>query len=184
MIEQLKQHKLLLVLIAVLTFMKFILVPMYTWQNEELSRSLLLNKQLEKTESAISTQNDTQVKLEEINRLIESSNELFHVVEDINTFQLNVQKNIQNRAEQHRLTVLSVGWLQSLKVESLNSEQYNLNLLLKGRSSEFLSFVAELETLKPKIQINTFDLQLRGATESDMGTVEAKVQLIFYSETL
>lgn len=143
---------LLIKIIAALVILKFAIMPIIEWQNEQAQSVAKLQKQLDKGLSLVSKHEllitETAKSKQNLNK------ELDKVAINSDTplsYQLSIQKKLEQLLNKHELTARSVSWLTPFSSHSF--EEHKLELMLAGELKNFTQFIIEVESIQPKISL-------------------------------
>ncbi|WP_440054192.1 GspMb/PilO family protein [Pseudoalteromonas sp. T1lg65] len=180
MIEQLKQHKLLLAIVLILVSLKFVIVPLFTWQNKQLDEIAKVQLRLTKAERIMMQQQE----IDSAKQLVETQQEqyqtLFSDWQAPSTFKIDAQKSINQWLDNFNLNTNSVGWQPALKFSGAQLHREQMRLNISGELSNLGQFLVALEKNKPLIAVEYLDLSVRGLSPEEGGNGEASLLLSFY----
>ena len=106
--ELLSRNNLLLAL-AITLIAKFIVMPVWIWQNEQLEVLRVKNIKLSKLSSVISNYKNLQLQLSETEKDIQSLTKLFF--QDQETIKLSIQKQIEKTFENNSVKIEAFNWV-------------------------------------------------------------------------
>jgi hypothetical protein len=176
------KHQLALGAIAILLLLKFMLVPLFDWQNQQLSNLVNLQKRASKSHSAIINQTQMAVKQQHITAQLTAINELFVEHKNEAEFKLAMQQQIEQTIATHQLQINNSSWLPSIAVANAQLMRHQLRLSIKGQMLNFKSLVTLLESSTPKAELKTFNINLKGQNSERLGQVDGTIELAFYMQ--
>jgi len=139
-------------LIVILGAIKFILLPVVTWQETQVNSIFKQERQLAKGLQLL--ENKTQM-IEELNSLRQFSEQQQALIalpeQSPVSYQLKIQKMIEKLLEKYQLNSRSSNWLAP--VVKSNIEEHRLEIALSGNTKEFIQFLTEIEQQKPKLSL-------------------------------
>jgi hypothetical protein len=172
----LEDKKKLAIIIALLVAIKFIIFPIFAWQNQKLKDTSLLAKQLSKGEHLVANQaqiRNVYVALKKARQQTLSQTVFFEPTET--SFQLNVQKRIELLLEKFELKARTSSWLNNVELGQLQA--HKLEISLSGPTKGFIGFLTELESNTPKIAIYNFsgNISRMSPNNAKLGKLTGKV---------
>lgn len=148
----LEDKKLLIGILLFLVGIKFLLMPLFDWQDAKIEQIQRYNKQLNKGNFLVKNQ---QTMLETVNEIKQRSASLLNKVaskaDTRVSYQLKVQKEVELLMEKYELRARSVTWLKSIK--SGPFDEHRLELSLAGSFKNYIRFLNEIESVSPKLNI-------------------------------
>jgi hypothetical protein len=180
--EQLKQHKALLLLVAVLAALKFVFVPLIAWQNQTYSEITQLQSRLDKSEHVIKQQSQIAEALLQREAKLAAYNQLIFPQQDIAAFRIERQKQLNETFAQAQVQQLNLGWLPAFKFEDAKLHREQVRLNLKGNAAQVLSLLVKLESQQPAVIVEQLDTYLRNVDSESLGEVEVTVLLSFFMD--
>jgi len=178
---ELKKHALLLSLMAILIIAKFIVVPIFDWQNNELQNIKLLAKKQQKITQVLNGQDNTansNATLKSINKLGDS---IFFTYQTESAFKLKQQKMFESLLAKHYVQSERIGWQVTTELPNLSATQYQLQLSVKGQTHNVVSLLAELENHNKLIEIKDFNVNFKGQNEIALGQIFGDLTLRLYA---
>jgi len=179
---ELKQHTLLLAFLALLLFAKFIIVPIYTWQDQQLADIGLLEKKQAKISAVLNAQNKVaQLNKELDTALKQTENLIFPYQKDAN-FKLNQQKMLETLLEQFNLTVQHVGWQVARSNKNALFISYPILIRFSGKTDQVVQFLAAAEMNTQRIEVNALNFTFKGQRKDALGRIKGSVTLMLFME--
>jgi len=177
---ELKQYKFLLSLVAVLLLAKFVIVPIYDWQDEKQQNISRLSKKLTKIDSVLSGQSSNHALLDKLRSNTAIASKLFYVFSPEAQFKISQQKHIESMLEKYEIRVSNFGWQPVNKLEQLNALNYQAKLRFTGKTVNLIKAMTFLESQTPYHEISEFNYKIKRQTANNLGTMDARVTLSFY----
>ncbi|MBU2972641.1 hypothetical protein KO527_25215 [Pseudoalteromonas sp. C2R02] len=177
---ELKQYKFLLSLVALLILAKFIIVPIYDWQEAKQTNINQLNKKLTKINSVISGQSSNSDLLAKLQTNTAVASKLFYVFSPEAQFKISQQKHIETMLEKYSIRVSNFGWQPVNKLEQLNALHYQAKLRFTGSTVNLIKAMTFLESQEPYHEISEFNYKIKRQSATNLGTMDARVTLSFY----
>ncbi|MBE0360565.1 MULTISPECIES: hypothetical protein [Pseudoalteromonas] len=176
------KHQLALGALALLIILKFIIVPLFDWQNEQLSQLANLQKRASKSQNVIINQNQISKSQQQINAQLKAINSLFISYKSEAEFKLAMQQQIEQTIASKQLQINTSSWLPSLLVANGQLMRHQLRLNIKGSTLNYIKLITLLENTAPKAELKTFNINLNGQNNEQLGRVEGTIELAFYMQ--
>lgn len=174
------KHKLAFGLLATLLLLKFLLVPLFDWQNEQLSNITNLQKRASKSQNVITNQSQITQSQQRITAQLNAINSLFIGYKNDAEFKLAMQQQIEQSLANNQLQINNSSWLPSINVANEQLMRHQLRLSIKGTLLNFKNFITLLESTPPQVALKTFNINLKGQNSEQLGQVEGTIELAFY----
>lgn len=168
---ELKQHAWLLSIIGLLLMAKFIVVPIFTWQDTIIAEITLLNKQQHKINSVLEQSSGNGQLLEQVNRVLTQAEPLFTPFKDEASFKLEQQQMIEALLVKYQLRSQNIGWEASKSFDEISVIRYPITLVLSGNSTDIIEFLAALESMSQLIEIASMNVSLKGQRDKKLGQI-------------
>ena len=180
-IKQPKQQIALGVL-ALLIVLKFIVVPLFDWQNEQLANLANLQKRVSKSQNVIANQTQITQSQQRISAQLKAINSLFINYKPEDEFKLAMQQQIEKTVANQQLQINTSNWLPSILVANKQLMRHQLRLSIKGKMLDFTKLITELESVTPKAELKTFNINSKGQNAEQLGRVDGIIELAFYMQ--
>lgn len=148
----LNNRKLVIGTIAVLASLKFIVVPVIDWQNEQ---AAVYEKKLRQLNKGLSLLNNREELTAEIESWRAQNVQYIELMaqpaKSATSFQLAKQNDLDKLLEKHGLKAKRSNWLEH--IEQGVVEEHKLELSLSGQLKDFISLVIEIEQASPRMAI-------------------------------
>lgn len=174
------KNKLALGALGVLVFLKFVVVPLFDWQNMQLGSIANLQKRVSKSQNVIANQNQITKSQQRISKQLKAINSLFIDYKAESEFKLSMQQKVEQTIAINKLQINSSNWLPSLLVADGQLIRHQIRLSIKGNMLDFTSLITELESSKPKAELKTFNINVKGQNSERLGQVDGLLELAFY----
>ena len=180
MVEQLKQYKMLLALVILLATIKFALVPLFTWQEEQVENIAQIEKRLFKAEQVMTQLQEIELAKEQVADVARVFTTMLFDWQEPSKFRIDTQKQVNQWLTEHNLSTINIGWQPALKYQSaaLHKEQIRLNI--SGKLTDLAAFLVMLESQSPVVVVEYFDLNIQGLSAEETGSGEVSLLLSFY----
>jgi hypothetical protein len=175
-----QKHKQLLFILLTLTFIKFVLVPVYEWQNITIAennsnnlrlvKSTLVIEQLENTQSSVNTMREKKIALQT----------LFFKHENDNTFQLEQQQWLEKTFESNNLEVRNIGWSVPLPIKEWQLVQHGVQVNFSGNIIDLTKVKRLFESQKKWLEISSFNFRFDKKRPERLQETSGRITLNFY----
>ena len=182
--DELKKHSLLLTLLASLMVTKFIIVPIYQWQDNMLERIQLLTKKKVKIDNLLKQEARFNSEAKKIKGKVEQADSVFFAYEEESDFKLTQQKLLEELLAKYELRASNIGWQITTAMPELKSTNYQLRIQFSGDLLNLLNFMAVIETYQHKIQISDFYFSVRNHSNNELGSTNGWFILNFYANSV
>lgn len=174
------KHQLALGALVILIALKFLIVPLFDWQNSQLAQLANLQKRAVKSQNVIVNQSQINQAQQTINAQLKAVNSLFVDYQRESEFKLAMQQQIEQTIANNQLQINTSSWLPSITVASNQLIRHQLRLNLKGKMRDFINFITLLESKTPKAELKSLNINLKGQNNESLGRVEGTIELAFY----
>lgn len=141
--------EILLAFAAVLVAIKFVIVPWYQAQDEQIAGLEVSSKKLGRATALQNQQQQLETQLRELSAILAAYDELLPKGADKNAVSLAVQSQWQQIFEQQQIEVQSFNWTGERQVAQSNYWVARVALKLSGPLHKTLSALAKLEQQYP-----------------------------------
>lgn len=174
------KHQLALGALVILIALKFLIVPLFDWQNSQLAQLANLQKRAVKSQNVIVNQSQINQAQQTINAQLKAVNSLFVDYQRESEFKLAMQQQIEQTIANNQLQINTSSWLPSITVANNQLIRHQLRLNLKGKMRDFINLITLLESKTPKAELKSLNINLKGQNNESLGRVEGTVELAFY----
>lgn len=178
--KEIKEHKLLIVILFFLLAAKFIVVPVFSWQSESIEEISLLAKRINKSDSAVQNLPDIKLQLEVMDANLSILSQHFFAYEEENSFQLKQQKWLEQQLAANNLTVLNLGWQPLLPLKKWQLLKHEVQLHFSGETLDLQSFLLDLEMQQRWINNHNFNYRFEQFDDKKLGKMTGRITLRFY----
>ncbi len=168
--------------LALLIVLKFIVVPLFDWQNEQLANLANLQKRVSKSQNVIANQTQITQSQQRISAQLKAINSLFINYKPEDEFKLAMQQQIEKTVANQQLQINTSNWLPSILVANKQLMRHQLRLSIKGKMLDFTKLITELESVTPKAELKTFNINSKGQNAEQLGRVDGIIELAFYMQ--
>lgn len=168
---------LLIALLALLALMKFIIVPIFEWQDDILNQSQDLQFKLDKSKSYINNLDkleNQKVKLQEDLTVKLESVERFQVLP---RYQIAKQKQLEQLFAEKKMTIKSLVWRDPVELEK--GMQLSVVIQFSGKLKDYISMQMALAGYSSSIEIGIIGLSIRNQTQQSLGSATGNMVILF-----
>ena len=182
--NELKQHALLLSIVALLAAMKFIVVPIIEWQDAIFMEIQQQQKKLSKVGGVVNKKSELTQQNTELTQALAITEKVFFPTQTESSFQLKQQKMLEAMLEQYKLKSTRFGWKQSTELTDLSVKKYQLQVFLNGQTTDMVKLMAALEQYSPYIEVSEFIFTIKQQKEKKLGQVRGNLTLHLYANNI
>jgi len=180
--QELKQHAWLLSLVVLLVIAKFIIMPIFIWQDALLADIRVLTTKQQKISKVLANQHNNQQLAEQLLTSLKPVDALFFPYQSETRFKLSQQKMLEALLAEHNLNVGNVGWQVTTAFEQLNVTRYPINIRFTGKTADTIKFIAAIESNSRHIEISKLNLTLKGQRGEKIGRINGNITLRLFME--
>lgn len=176
------KHQLALGALVILIALKFLIVPLFDWQNEQLAQLANLQKRAVKSQNVIANQSQINQSQQTIVTQLQAINSLLVEYKNETEFKLAMQQQIEQTVAKNQLQINTSSWLPSILVVNERLIRHQLRLNIKGNMLDFINLITLLESSKPKAELKALNINLKGQNAQSLGRVDGTIELAFYMQ--
>lgn len=178
-LQELRRHKLALSVIAVLVVIKFLLVPLMEWQEQKVSEIALLESKQNRMQQIFSNQQQLESYQLRLQQRLQEAQRYFLPLKDDSAFQLEQQKWLEARVNEHELKLSNIGWSPKLDMPELNAAVFRAQLSLEGRTLDVINFLQHLHSQSHYIEVRDMTINYSRQTARKLGRARVRLNLGF-----
>lgn len=179
--NELKKHSLMLGLMCSLILIKFVIVPVYEWQDDKLAKIQLLAKKKEKIAGALTQETTFSEAAALLAKQVKKANNVFFPYQKEASFKVSQQKLIESLVKKYSITASNVGWQVTTPIPEYNLVSYQLRVQFVGKTLNVIDFITALETYPSTIIINDFYFGVKQQQKKNLGSINGWFILKFYA---
>ncbi|TKB53949.1 type 4a pilus biogenesis protein PilO [Ferrimonas aestuarii] len=174
----LENKPLLYTLIGSLAFCRFVAVPVFEWQQQQLNDISSLQSRLQK--SAVLAENATsyETSVTELKAANEQMASSFVAAGEALPSQLSVQKQLESIAKRNGVDLRSINWLPVRSENGVNL--LTAKLVIRGKSSDVIGMHLDLSRFSKVSEIVKFELQMRSWSGGSGTKMNAEIDMVIY----
>ncbi|MFQ3189628.1 MAG: 5-formaminoimidazole-4-carboxamide-1-beta-D-ribofuranosyl 5'-monophosphate synthetase [Paraglaciecola sp.] len=180
MIQEFKKHKMALSLIAILISIKYVLIPIFDWQDEQHVEVNLLQKQVSRINRVLHNSQEIEDYSVLLKNTLATSETLFLSAIDSSTFELEQQQWLEGKLKQYELDANNIGWTPPQQYVDSKLLGHNVQLNIDGKTSNVIAFIQELQSQNHYIEIQAFNISFKRQSNLKLGTGRTRLNLVFY----
>ncbi|WP_281556604.1 hypothetical protein [Thalassomonas sp. RHCl1] len=180
--QVIKQYGLLLSLLVFLLIVKFIIVPIYEWQQQTQATNALLSHRLQKSTFALDNRNEIARLVQNTQEQLIAAENLFFDYEDENAFQLNQQQWLEKQFELHNIAVSNIGWQTAVPLDSLGLSQHEVQVSFKGNAFDIQKIQVFFESQAKWIEFVDFNYRFGRRRGSKLSDISGRMSLRFHMQ--
>ena len=174
---ELQKHRLLLSLIALLVAIKFVIVPIFSWQATQWADLQRLEQKQYKISQVLQQQNSNSQVNAALTVALNQAKPLFFPDQLETDFKLTQQKILEALLDKHDLKLQNIGWETSTRLTDLDLVRYPIKLSLMGKGINIIEFITAIESKRQYIQVHDFNLSFKGQGDKNLGRITGSMTL-------
>ncbi|WP_462170284.1 hypothetical protein [Pseudoalteromonas xiamenensis] len=181
--ELVEQRPFLVVLLTILIVVKFLLQPLFEWQEQKqqeiamLSNKLTKYRAIDQAEASLNDTADMTVKR------LNSIQTLFYPSQDTTLFQLEQQKIIEKELEANNIVVNSFNWELPFNIPSSEVVKLMAIINIEAKAEGNLKWLLDREKSAPTFFVDEFNLRLLTKSNSEiLPAIAGEYKLTFYMQ--
>ncbi len=180
MIDSIKKHGLLLTVLTVICIVKFIVVPIYTWQQDIISENLMLEKRLVKSLNALNNLPETERGLIEIEARIAEIQNIIFPFQAENLFQLQQQQSIEKIFDSQTIKISNLGWQLPYRLKEHPIIEHEVNISFSGEVVNLQQLQVMLEQKEQWFNISELNYRFEKKRAKRLGDVNGRMKVKLY----
>lgn len=175
-----KEKPYLILLLALLLVAKLVILPIYEWQNSQLTELQLLKNQVSKADYAIANRELYLQKSDQLEQQWHNAKQRLFAYQPESAFKLEQQKNIEKLVTDLGLNVVGAGWLQTKNITDYGLSEYRMKLTVKGDGVKLPLLTLTIESGEQWIAIEDFNISLRRQGKTSIGEANGQFTLVYF----
>jgi len=168
----LKKHGLLLTVMATLLTVKFLIVPVFIWQEVMLSDIYSQEKRLAKVAKVLNKDGQVSELGQQVIIDLAAAEKLFFPLNSESSFKLAQQQLIEGFITKHKVSLTNLGWQSATELKGSALTRYQVSIRFDGLFVDIVTLFAELENHSPWLQIAEFNLSSKAQSSDDLGYIK------------
>lgn len=176
----LKQHALALSIIGLLLSLKFIVIPVMEWQDQQVTQISLLQRKVAKLTQLIDSRESLTAQLKAEQNEFDKVSHLFFKFETAEKFKREKQQQEEQEIKNHDLKISGIGWKNQQKLGDAPITVFDLEYTVKGRMDKIVNYITEIASASPYKERTAINLMFSRHRAGNLSTVTARINLRYY----
>lgn len=178
--NDIKKHALALSLITLLLFLKFILIPLIQWQDNQINTVAMLERKIEKVDNLLLSDNVLNEQYLALSNALSNLEHEIFLYQEESTFQLKQQKIVESNLLKNILKVSSIGWQNTVELTQLPLLQFSLEYRISGKTNNVVEYLTQLKAQDKTPDIQALNFSFRNQNQGKLGSVSARIRVTYY----
>lgn len=173
------KHKVMLLVLIGLLIIRFVLFPIFEWQEKQISLIATKEQKLIKTNNII---NRLPQITESLAQLKQSNNNLqthYFNEKSLNAFKLQQQQRIETLFSQHQLKVTNFNWVVEVPGDEIT--QIRAKVSFQGKAKNFAMLQLTIAQLPELLNLLQWDLYIKRMSDNSLGDAHGAIYLTTYN---
>ncbi len=158
----------LLTLLAVLFVLRFVVVPIFDWQNQAIADTQSQQHKLDKSAAYIDDLPKLTAFKEELTAALAARNAASETYNDIGRYQIAKQRQFEQMFKASEIEIKSSNWLDP--IATAKGVTLQLRLQFSGKLNQFIGLHTQIAAMGNSVNVTNLSLSMRGQTEESLGT--------------
>lgn len=180
---ELKKHALLLSLMLLLIVAKFVIVPIYDWQDTKLAEIELLTKKKMKIEGILQQETSFKESYDKLVAEVTQGDNAFFPYQKEADFKLSQQKLLEGILKKYNIKPSNIGWQITTPLVEYELMSYQIRIQFSGKTIDVINFINELEFYKYRVEIDDFYISVASQKNNDLGKSNGWFIIKFYADS-
>jgi len=175
------KRKLMLGVLTVLLLTRFILVPIFYWQQEQIDQIKEKKQRLVKTNNIITRLPQVQLALVQLKQNNKKQEKRYFNQPLSNTFKLQLQQKTEKLFSQHELKVTNFNWVAEIPDQIT---QARAKISFEGATKDFAKLQLDIAQLPKLLNIMQWTLHIKRMNDHSLGNIKGNILLSAYNIAL
>ncbi|ODB36786.1 hypothetical protein BB427_01880 [Pseudoalteromonas sp. BMB] len=180
--DEIKNKRGLLSILAILLVLRFIIVPVFDWQEQRTAEIKQIEARLEKSSLIVKNQQSLDTAKEELGKRSDTLKLFIYPAANEADFRFQVQKELNEVISRHQLEVKNIGWLTRLEIESAALTRHQVRISVSGKTVNLQALLMEIDSKLNKVFVSEFKSTFKYLTSDSLGLSEATLVLAMYAQ--
>jgi uncharacterized membrane protein YcgQ (UPF0703/DUF1980 family) len=172
-----KKNIVLITILSVLVLVKFVLVPVFDWQNNKMEQITQLERKIKKSKDYIVRLPEMTAQQEQLTTVINTYKEQTDTYNDIGRYKLNKQRQLEALFSQYNVEIKALNWRDEVSTEQgISIPMY---LQFTGQLKSFINLKLDILASGSNIELEKFNLNIAGQLEKSLGRVNGNLTIVF-----
>lgn len=178
--SELKKYKYPLFLILILCLFKFIIVPIFEWQDTLIAENKLLERKAKKVDGLLADESQLNTDLENSKVALSSIIKYFYPQQEQQEFRLEQQKKLEKELSKYDLKSTSVGWQNTFEVPDTPLVRFQLQYAFNGDSEKVIAYLLSQQNVSYWQEVETLNINVRRQQAGELGQMSVTARISFY----
>jgi len=175
---QLLNKRIMLPILAVLLIVRFILVPIFTWQQEQIEQIDAKSQRLNKSSNVIARIPLIKESLGQLKLKNNQLQKIYYNHASLNGLKLQLQQQIETLFTQHNIKVKNFTWVAEISGDLI---QERARISYEGTTKDFARLQLAIARLPKLLNVVQWTMNIRGMKELSLGKVVGRIVLTAYN---
>jgi len=180
--ESIKQYALALSFIALLILVKFVVVPVYQWQQETISSNDSLELRLTKSSYALNNKDEMKAALAKTSEKLSKIKSVLFNYQTKSKFQLAQQKKLELLFERHNIDISKVTWQLAVPLPTWQIIRYEVRFDIQGQVADLQKLQVTLDSQSKWYNNDNFNFRLDTRRDNNLGKASGRLSLKLYMQ--
>ena len=177
-----KHKTLLLSVLGVLLLVRFVLLPVYEWQQGQVTELANTLERLNDVDALLDLEDEIQSQRRALKTIEGNLQDMFFDIETQN--KTSIQKKVEELFSQYNVEIETITWVFEHS-HDYNINEYWLEVAIKGDLKDVVKFNASLINQRPNIYVKQMNLRRQRSNQESIEQVQGKITLsMFFTQTL
>ena len=173
-----KKRKLMVGALVVLLIARFILVPIFDWQQEQIVQIAAKEQRLIKTNNIIARLPQINLALAKLKQSNQQQQSRYFSHKTTNAFKLQLQQRIDKIFSQYDLKVTNFNWVAEIAGDIT---QARASISFDGQTKDFAKLQLAIAQLPELLNVNQWTLHIKRMSASSLGNAKGSIILTAYN---
>lgn len=167
----------LLSVIAFLALLRFLVVPIFEWQDETLAKTQQLQKKIDKSLVYINNATKLEAYNVDLSNALAVRNQAREVYSDVGRYQLAKQRQLESLFQQYDIRIKTSNWLEPIKTAQSVTLQYSFQF--SGKLKNLIPLHLALSKLGRDILVTRISMNVSGQRGTSLGLLNGSGTIQF-----
>lgn len=172
------KRKLMLGVLGLLILIRFILIPVFDWQQEQINEINEKEQRLSKTDNIITRLPYVNAASDKLKKSNSKLQERYFNQPSLNTFKLQLQQKIEKLFSEHNLKVTNFNWVIEIPGEIT---QVRAKISFEGTTKDFAELQLNIAQLPKLLEIAQWTLHVKRMNANSLGKVKGDILITAYN---
>ena len=169
----------LLIVLAILMGIRWLVVPIFTWQEQQLLQKQLLEKRVSRVTELLLNDSNYEGLFAAADVAADNAKAKLFEVADEASFKLEQQVLIERIIKSHDVTVSNFGWNPEVVKDDFGVRIFPAVIRLEGGSYKIMMAMLEIEALEKAVLLGDFELRIFNQASDTMGRANGRIVIQF-----